>query len=721
MHKLLRLIVSMVYRVRLHGIEHFPNNGQAALIIANHCSFLDGVLLALFLPNNPVIAINSQLKWRWWMFPLKMVATVIPMDPFSPEGNREILRILADGGKVALFPEGRITTTTGLMKIMPGVAAVAQMTEASIIPICIQGTQFTLFSPTRKYFHHRFSQLITLTITKPIDFTLAEDIKGSKRAEFANQKLYDIMSDMLFETSHYRRTLFESLLNCRHIYGKKHIVAEDFQRQTLTYNRLITGSFVLGMKLAQHTDTGENVGLLLPNTNGALVTFFALQATSRIPVMLNYTVGEAPLMSSCQTAALATVITSRLFIEKAELSHLVDALVETGMNLIYLEDIKETISTMDKLSGLWQTMRAAATYKRLAKVTSPDGAAVILFTSGSEGQPKGVVLTHANLLANHKQLNARIDFSSKDCIFNALPLFHSFGLCSGTLLPVLSGMKVFFYLSPLHYQTIPALVYDSNATILFATDTFLTGYARYANSYDFHALRFIFAGAEKLKPRTQQCWSETFGIRILEGYGATETAPVLSFNTPMYNRNNTVGRLMPGIEYRLEKVPGIEEGGRFFVKGPNIMKGYLLFKEPGKLVPIDDGWYDTGDIVTVDDELFVTIHGRTKRFAKIGGEMISLTAVEIVIAEKWVDYGHAVVSIAHRTKGEQLILMTTHPDLDRQMISHHFKASGVSEISIPKHIISVEEIPVLGTGKTNYIAVVEAVNSRVENHAELAG
>jgi acyl-[acyl-carrier-protein]-phospholipid O-acyltransferase/long-chain-fatty-acid--[acyl-carrier-protein] ligase len=341
-------------------------------------------------------------------------------------------------------------------------------------------------------------------------------------------------------------------------------------------------------------------------------------------------------------------------------------------------------------------------YRHTGRNATPESPAFILFTSGSEGTPKGVVLSHANIQANRHQLASRVDFGAQDTVFNCLPMFHAFGLTGGTLLPILSGIKTFYYPSPLHYRIVPELVYDTNATILFGTDTFLSGYARFAHPYDLHSVRYVFAGAEKLKEETRRLYGEKFGVRIFEGYGATETAPILTANTPMQHRAGTVGRFMPAIQWKLEPVAGIEAGGQLWVRGANIMLGYLRAEKAGVLQPPEDGWYDTGDIVTVDAEGFVTIQGRTKRFAKIGGEMVSLSAVEGAIAALWPNHAHAAVSVPDAKKGEQIVLLTTYREGTRDALIAHFRMQNISELSLPKKLLVVDAIPLLGTGKTNY-------------------
>ena len=419
--------------------------------------------------------------------------------------------------------------------------------------------------------------------------------------------------------------------------------------------------------------------------------------------MLNFTVGLSNMRSACETAEIRTVVTARSFVEQAKLEEVVAGLESEGRRVLYLEDIAGQIGGMAKLWAAITRPSIGARHRRMN--ISPDAPAVILFTSGSEGTPKGVVLTHRNLLANCAQLAARIDFNSSDVVLNALPVFHSFGLTGGTLLPLLNGIRTVFYPSPLHYRIVPALAYDANATIMFGTDTFLSGYARMAHSYDFYSLRYIFAGAEKVRDETRRAFAEKFGLRILEGYGATEAAPVIAVNTPMHFKAGTVGRLLPAIEARLKDVPGIDEGGRLYISGPNVMAGYMLAAEPGKLQPPEGGWHDTGDIVTFDDAGFITIRGRAKRFAKIGGEMVSLPAVEGYASAVWPGAEHAVVTRPDPRKGEQLVLFTTAPDAGQKALQEWAKANGVVELMIPRDVRIVDSLPVLGTGKIDYVTL----------------
>ncbi len=704
----LKWIITALYNVEVKGLEHYAAAGERVLIIANHQSFLDALLIVLFLPEKPMFAVNSFIAERWYFKPFLALVKAFPLDPTNPMATKGIINEIKKDQKCVIFPEGRITVTGSLMKVYEGPGMIADKAGATILPIRIDGAQYTPLSRLKGKVRIRWFPQITLTMLPSRNFDIDESIKGRKRRHLAGVKLYDLMSEMLFDSSDYQKTLFASLIDQTEIQGRKHIIMEDAMRQPLNYGGMLTKCFVLGDKIAANTSQGEYVGLMLPNMVTSVVTFFALQAYGRVPAMLNFSTGAQNLLSACKTAEINTVYSSRTFVEKGKLDDLVSEIEKAGVKMVYLEDVAKTITLIDKLSGVVAGFFPKTFFNKASQQTADDPA-VILFTSGSEGTPKGVVLSHKNIQANRYQLASRVDFGPMDIVFNVLPIFHSFGLTGGTLLPVLSGIRTFFYPSPLHYRIVPELIYDTNATIMFGTDTFLSGYARFAHPYDFYSVRYVFAGAEKLKEETRKLWSEKYGVRIFEGYGATETAPGITTNTPMHNKAGTVGRLLPGINYSIEPVPGIDEGGKLIVSGPNIMKGYLLADNPGKLVEPEGGLYDTGDIVDIDEEGYVSIKGRAKRFAKIAGEMVSLTAVETFIAEIYPEHNHAVVSIPDAKKGEALVLVTNCKDAKKEDIIAHVKKNGIGDLSAPKDIRIVDDVPLLGTGKTDYVGVAALV------------
>jgi acyl-[acyl-carrier-protein]-phospholipid O-acyltransferase/long-chain-fatty-acid--[acyl-carrier-protein] ligase len=701
--RLIRGTLELLYRVEVHGAENMPKPGEAAVVVVNHVSWLDGLLLAVFLPGKPVFAVHTAVTQAWWIKPALKLFRAFPVDPTNPMSTKAMVKAVKAGNTLVIFPEGRITVTGALMKVFDGPGMVADKAGAPIIPVRIDGAQYSTFSKLRGKVRLRTFPRITLTVLPPRKVEIPGEMTARQRRAIAGRQLYDVMSAMIFATSDTDRTLFQALLDAKDVNGGHSLVVEDVKREPMSYKRLVVASMALGRAFDPSTRQGEAVGVLLPNVSSVVATFFALQRIGRVPAMLNYTAGLANLRAACTAAEVRTIITARAFITQGKLEPIVEGLEADGLRFLYLEDVAAGIGTIAKLRALFAARWAGRLHRRRA--VSPDSAAVILFTSGSEGLPKGVVLTHRNLLANCQQLSARIDFNSSDLVLNALPVFHSFGLTGGTLLPILSGIRTLLYPNPLHYRIVPALAYDSNATILFGTDTFLAGYARMAHSYDFYSVRYVFAGAERVRDETRRLWSEKFGVRIFEGYGATEAAPVIAVNTPMHFKAGSVGRLLPDIEARIDAVPGIEEGGRLSIRGPNIMAGYMKADAPGLLQPPEGGWHDTGDIVTIDGEGFVTIRGRAKRFAKIGGEMVSLPAVESYAASVWPDAEHAVVTRADPRKGEQLVLFTTAKGAKAAALQAWGKANGIAELAIPRDIRMLDALPVLGTGKLDYVAM----------------
>jgi len=705
---LVRWFLGKLYRIEVSGLENLQKVTGNVVIVANHTSFLDAVLLYAFFPDKLTFAVNTDIARQWYLRVLQLFFDLLPMDPGNALAIKHLIKCVKQGNKVVIFPEGRITVTGTLMKIYPGPGMVAERTGAMVLPVHIEGAQFTPFSRMKGKVRLRWFPKIKLTVLPPRKITTAAHAEGRERRRDAGKMLADIMTEMIFQCSTTAKPILDVLLDARNIYGGQHIIVEDVARKPISYNQLLTKIVVLSNLLKIVTQRGEHVGILLPNSVANVATFFALQRYGRIPAMLNFSIGAKGIVSACHTAAISHVISSRRFVEKAKLENTLTEL-SAKVNIIYLEDYGRSISLVDKIMGLFIS-RFDVLVRRPYNNVEADAAAVVLFTSGSEGTPKGVVLSHRNLLANRAQLGARVDFNASDIVLNALPMFHSFGLTAATILPLLSGMRTFLYPSPLHYRIIPEIAYSINATLLFGTNTFLSGYARFAHDYDFTSLRYVFAGAEKLKKEIRLSWESRFGVRVFEGYGATETSPVLAANTPMENHPGTVGQLLPGVKHKLLPVPGLTQGQRLLVKGPNVMLGYYLYDNPAQLVPpvdqqLGEGWYDTGDIVQMDEQGLISIVGRAKRFAKIAGEMVSLTAVESLAQQVWSEAQHAAVSLPDEQKGEAVVLLTSQVDAARAELLAAAKKNGIAELLVPRKIISVKQIPVLGTGKTDYVGV----------------
>ncbi|HEY2136473.1 MAG TPA: acyl-[ACP]--phospholipid O-acyltransferase [Xanthobacteraceae bacterium] len=703
----LTVLFRSLFRLEVTGLENVAKGGPNAIIALNHVSFLDAALALSFLETEPVFAIDSGIAQQWWAKPFLRFTRAMPLDPTKPMATRTLIHAVQGGESLIIFPEGRITVTGSLMKVYDGAGLIAEKSGAMVVPIRIKGLERTYFSRLgRDQVRRRLFPKVKVTILPPVKLEVDPQLKGKKRRIAAGAALYQVMSDLVFRTTSTDRTVVEAVIEAAQDYGASRVAVEDPVAGALSYRKLLIGAAVLGRKLIPFADAGEALGVMLPNANGAVVTILAVMSIGRVPAMINFSAGPSNVRAAFRAAKIRTLITSRAFIDKGRLAPLV-AQIENDVRIVYLEDIRATVTFGDRIRGMLAAHRPIV-------ATKADDPAAILFTSGSEGTPKGVVLSHRNILANAAQAEARIDFGRSDKVFNVLPVFHSFGLTIGLILPLVSGVRIYLYPSPLHYRIVPELIYGVNATILFGTDTFLAGYARSAHAYDFRSLRYILAGAEPVKVSTRRVYMEKFGLRILEGYGVTETAPALALNTPMFNKFGTVGRLLPGMDARLDPVDGVDVGGRLHVRGPNVMLGYLRVENPGVLERPTDGWHDTGDIVSIDPEGFITIRGRAKRFAKIGGEMISLAAVEMLAAELWPDALSGVGTVPDPRKGERIIMVTTKKDPVRSDLMQFARSRGASEMMVPSEVVIVEKMPLLGSGKIDHVALQQLVMERVK-------
>ena len=707
LNDLLSIVFRTLYRLEVTGLENVAKAGHNAIIAMNHVSFLDPPVAMAILPKRPVFAVDTGIAQQWWIQPFLPFVETMALDPLKPMALRTIINAVKDGNMLVIFPEGRITITGSLMKVYDGAAMIADKSDAMVVPVRIDGPESTMFSRLKStQVRRRLFPKIKVTILEPVKLNVDPALKGRKRRLAAGAALYDIMSNLIFTTTSTDRTVVEAVIEAAEEHGGKWLAIEDPTSGQLTYKRLLQATRILGDKLMPLAPEGRAIGVMLPTSNGGAVTVLALMSGGRVPAMINFTSGAANILGACRAAQVDTILTAHAFVERARLEKLVAA-IEKQVRIIYLEDIRKTVTFSDKLRGALRAKKPLVERK-------PDDWCVILFTSGTEGVPKGVVLSHRNVLANVAQVEARIDFGREDRLFMALPAFHSFGFMGGIVLPLISGVPTYLYPSPLHYRTVPELVYGICATYIFGTDTFLAGYARMANPYDFRSLRYIVSGGEPIKESTRRIYLEKFGMRILEGYGVTETSPVLALNTPMFNKFGTVGRVLPGMQARLDKVEGVEDGGRLWVKGPNVMLGYLRADKPGVLEPPPDGWYDTGDIVAIDEQGYIAIKGRAKRFAKIGGEMVSLAAVEMLAAELWPNYVSAVVAVPDERKGERLILVTDKHGATRADFQAYARSKHASELMSPAQIIILDKLPLLGSGKPDLQALQKLVRDYLE-------
>ena len=700
--RFLRFICKILFRVKVRGLENMPQ-GNSLLIVANHESFLDGFLLGLFLPIKATFVVHTTVLKNWWFRQFLRLTPYLAVDPASPLAMKKVIKLLEAGQNVVIFPEGRITLTGALMKVYDGPGFVAAKTGATILPVRVDGAAESYFGRLSNGHPRKILPKVTLTILPVTRIDIPEPshhrvLSAKQRRRIAGEGMRSVMQHMLFQAQK-SRTLFEAFLDAIDKFDGSYKMIEDMNAVEESYQALLKKSLALGRLACKVSAPNEAIGVLMPNVTNTLALILGMSAFNRIPAMLNYTSGTAGMQNACIAANVKTVITSRKFIETAKLEDEIAHL--ENLNIVYLEDLRSQFNVLDRA---W-LMGYALHYPRGAmEISQPHQPAVVLFTSGSEGKPKGVVHSHQSILANIAQIMAIIDFNPTDKFMMVLPIFHAFGF-TGSLLPIFNGIKILVFPSPLQYKLIPEVIYDRGCTVLFSTSTFLGNYAKFAHPYDFYKLRLVIAGAEKLNDEVRKIYTEKFGIRILEGYGTTECAPVVSANTPMANLNGTVGQFVPGLAHKLEPVPGIDEGGLLYVRGENVMMGYYLFDAPGVLKPIENGWYNTGDIVEIDAQGFIHIKGRVKRFAKVAGEMVSLEVVEKIANTAAPEHQHAASSQIDAQRGETIILFTTDPALKREDLQMVAKNLKQPEIAIARKIISISELPLLGTGKTDYVTL----------------
>jgi len=689
--------LKVVYRIDDADIAEARTVSAPVVYVVTHQSRLDPALMLALLPEDTLHILDARSATAGWMEPFRELGRTIAFNAEHVFVSRRLARVLKGKGRMAVYLPDTVEPEQRPFRLFRAVARIAMKAEASIVPVFIEGSAslpYSLAAPDRA--PSRLLPRLTVRALKPL--SIPEIIARSDGpAQSATNALFDRVAEARVEAKAQGRSLFEAVVAAASRVGPDRVIVEDVLSGTMTYRRLLIATRIVAGRIANMTAPGDVVGIMLPNANGLATALLATLSAGRTAAMINYTSGSANVASAVQTTMMRRVISSRAFVEKADLKDLVTAIEKAGATIVWLEDLRAGVSNLDKAA-------AALLWRRPVGRQDAAKPALVMFTSGSENAPKAVVLSNANVVHNAMQAEARLAIDPRDRLMNVLPAFHSFGLTGGLMLPLLAGVHVLLYPSPLHYKIIPKIAARFGPTILVGTDTFLTAYAATAKEGDFSTLRFAVAGAEAVRAETRRIWKERFHVRLLEGFGMTEASPVVAVNTATHGRDGTVGRLLPGLRYRLEPVEGVGEGGRLWISGPNVMLGTMTSDKPGLLQPLANGWHDSGDIVSMDREGFVTIKGRAKRFAKIAGEMVSLGAVEMLANAAWPEARNAAVSVPDARRGERIVLVTTETEADVATLRQQGRAAGATELMIPHDIIKVEEVPLLAMGKTDYAA-----------------
>ncbi|TPL61842.1 AMP-binding protein [Mesorhizobium sp. B2-4-2] len=692
---LLYVPFKLAYRISDSRIAIARDAAAPVIYVISHQSHFEPALMLSLLPDDTLHILDGASARAPWLEPWRELGRTIAFNAEHVFVSRRLVRVLKGKGRLAVYLPDAVEPDVKSFRLFRAVTRIAMQADARIVPIFVGGARDLPVSLTpASIAPRRWFPRLSISALEPM--TIAELVARIPDQASNTNALFDRFAEARFAAADLDRGLFLAMRDAATRVGASHPIIEDVVSGALSYRKLFIGARVLGRRFEAVTAPGEAVGLLLPNANGVVLSLVGLLSAGRVAAMINYTAGPASVTAAIRTAVIRTVVSSRAFIEKADLGDIVTAVEKGGAKFLWLEDTRASVTALEKLTAAllwrWPLQRQDA--------AKP---AVILFTSGSEGTPKAVVLSHKNLYANAMQAEARITISPADILLNVLPVFHSFGLTGGTILPLVTGVKLFLYPSPLHYKIIPEIARKVKPTVMFGTDTFLANYARTAKDGDFSSLRFVVAGAEAVKPETRRTYRERFQAEIIEGFGLTEAAPVVAVNTAIHSRDGTVGRLLPAIRMKLEPVDGIDGAGRLWLDGPNMMMGYMTADRPGELQRLE-GWHDTGDIVSVDREGFITIRGRAKRFAKIAGEMVSLGAVEMLVQSLWPEERHAAVAVPDKRRGERIVLVTTADDASAEELRQFGKKAGAAELMVPNDIVKVEEIPALGSGKTDYVS-----------------
>jgi len=703
------VVTRLFYRIRTAGLDNLPYE-HGALLVSNHVTWVDALLISSATQRRIRFLMDRSIYETRWIRPLFRLMGVIPICANDPprrtvEAFRQAREELDNGFLVCIFAEGRLTRNGNMNAFRAGFERIARGSPYPLIPVHIGNAWGSIFS----YYRGKLAGGLPYAIPYPVTLQFGTALAASASPAELRQAVAELGCGV-FDLLKGPDDLLGRRLIARARRRWWHHAMSDTTGKRLTFGRLLTASIALGDILRQEVKDDAMVGILLPASVGGAIANLAMTLQGRVTVNLNFTASAEAVASSIRQCGIRTVISSRAFIEK----------LGNGFTpppgVRYLEDIAGGITPGRKAVALLKALLVPARMLACSGKAGPDDIATVIFSSGSTGEPKGVMLSHANVLANIEQVRQVFRYTPQERFAAVLPFFHAFGLTVTLWAPVVCGFSVYYHPNPLEGAAIGSMVREYRLTIMVATPTFLLSWMRRAGEEDFKSLRALITGAEKLAPRVAEAFAARFGVRPAEGYGATELSPVVSLNIAdvecggvrqIGTKEGSVGHPLPGVAVRIvhpETGVPVPPGGAGLLKvrGPNVMRGYL--GRPGKTAEVlQDGWYSTGDIASVDEDGFIFLQDRLSRFSKIGGEMVPHLAVEealhkaLAAEERCV----AVVAVEDERKGEQLVVCCTPAAGDLKRLHALLDGGDLPNLWRPKrdNYMVLEEIPTLGAGK----------------------
>ncbi len=703
---LIRLI-NRLYKIRFKGLENLPREG-GAMLVCNHTAYADALLLqaATSRPVRFVMSRDVFKTWKWAK-PVFNLTDCIPIH--TSDGPRalakslqEARKVMEDGAIVAIFPEGKLTRNGSLMQFNKGFEKIARKSGCPIIPAYIGNIWGSIFS----FYRGKPGLKRPLKLPYPVSVRFGKAMPTETTADEARRVIAEMGAEYATEKS----LMPKQTLNHQFIRQTRRNwlrpIASDTLGNKSTYGKLLIGSVALANRIKPCVANQRKIGIYMPTSLGGVISNLAVTLSGKTSVNLNWTASAEALQSAVQQSRIKYVITSRRFVQKTKQPDL-------PVRWLYIEDQLKQLGRIERFRAVRAALFASPKHLAGGCEPQPSDPATIIFSSGTTGTPKGVVLSHANILSNVEATQAVQHFEKSDSICALLPLFHAFGYLGLLWWPLLKNIRVAYHPNPLQTDRVIRLIREEQLSALLSTPTFLQSYMRKAKEEDFSSMKHIITGGEKLRPALADRFEETFGVRPFEGYGCTELSPVALLSQKNSYRTGSAGQPLPGIAVRIVD-PGTDEPlsdgeeGVMWIKGPNVMQGYL--NQPEKTAEVlREGWYNTGDVARMDAHGFVYITGRLSRFSKIAGEMVPHGAIEDALqqASGSVEPCVAVVSIEDQAKGEQLAVCYTDQAGDPKTLIERIRSIGLPNLWIPRaaNFFHIPELPMLGTGKLDLRAL----------------